>query len=89
MARLILMNQTMSNREVEIPGLGRYKPLRELSEKRITKAVRQVLRKEFGFANVTVSCDATSNDSDTWLGECTVEGINFQYRIQGDLYDSV
>ena len=33
----------------DIPGLGKIRPFSDLSSKRISKCVRDVLRKEYGF----------------------------------------
>jgi 23S rRNA C2498 (ribose-2'-O)-methylase RlmM len=86
MARLVVSNPTMSDLAIEIIDLARYKSLHELSEKRITKAVRDALRKQ-GCAGVEVSCSA-SLSGDVWVGKCRIDGISFDYRLmRGGLYD--
>jgi hypothetical protein len=78
------MNRSISTQELQIDGLGRRKPLRELSDKRITMAVRQVLRKQFGFDNVMVPCATLQRDG-TWVGECLLDEVKFNYRVQPGL----
>lgn len=43
-ARLVLSDI----RKMDIPGLGSQREFRELSQKRITKAVRAALREQYG-----------------------------------------
>lgn len=55
--------------EKEMPGLAARKPLEDLSEKRITMKVREVLRQELGRGNISVSCYANLNKSrKEWSG---------------------
>ena len=63
-----------------LPGLGRYQAFDTLSEKRITKCVREALRKRFGFSAVTVSCSAEF-DGREWRRACTSAGNPLGYRI--------
>ena len=62
----------------QLPGLGKITPLGALSEKRITKAVRQSLRDQYGFPAVEVSCDADMPDG-VWHGTCRIDGAHFRY----------
>jgi len=59
-------------------GLGKIRGLDMLSQKRVTKAVREELRRNYGMPNVAVSCEATLA-SDGWLGSCTIHGKKFEY----------
>jgi hypothetical protein len=63
-----------------LSGLGKYQAFKTLSEKRITKCVREALRRRFGFAVVTVSC-AAKFDGREWKGEYTLAGKPLGYRI--------
>ena len=63
-----------------LPGLGKIRPLLMLSEKRITKAVRQALRQQFGDYDVDVSCSADLRGQE-WRGRCEIGGISYGYRI--------
>jgi hypothetical protein len=65
---------------VELPGLGRKTPFLGLSEKRVTKAVREGLRHHFGLAAVKVSCDATIAKNE-WHGRCQMSGKAWNYRV--------
>jgi len=64
----------------EMHGLGRNKSLRNLSEKRITKAVREKLRSRYGHNNVTVSCSANFRKN-KWIGNCSINKKSYQYEI--------
>ena len=83
MARLIVMG----TQELEISNLGRNKSLYELSEKRITKAVRAALREKYGFGEVEVSCAAVLSRGRVWTGRCCVRGIETSYQLMAGLYD--
>jgi hypothetical protein len=83
MARLVVMNTL----EFEIPSLGLRAALHELSQKRITKAVREALRREYGLDNVEVSCTATLSQGRIWTGKCHINGIEYSYRLMRGLYD--
>ncbi len=63
----------------QLPGLGKITPFRALSEKRVTKAVRQRLRDEYG-PGVEVSCQADVRDG-VWQGTCWINGVQFRYRV--------
>ena len=65
-----------------IPGLGRNKPIKDLSEKRITKATREALRKKYGKSSVKVSCSAKFNNG-RWRGKCKIQGSAYDYEISG------
>ena len=68
--------------ETAVPGLARNKSLLALSQKRITKAAREALRKEYGDKNVEVSCSAQVSVQE-WHGECKLSGVEHQYTISG------
>jgi len=42
--------------KADLPGLGRNRGYAGLSAKRVSKAVRQALRNQYGSPNVEVSC---------------------------------
>lgn len=63
-----------------LPGLGVLQRFDGLSEKRITKCVRNALREKFGHPAVTVSCSAEF-DGARWIGACSVDGEPFHYKI--------
>jgi hypothetical protein len=69
------------SRSVSLPGLGKNTDFSELSQKRVTKAVRQALRDRFGLRNVEVSCSATFNGTE-WVGTCEIDGERHVYRIR-------
>jgi hypothetical protein len=73
----------VGDRKLKIPGLGKKRLLTDLSEKRITKAVRDILRSEFGYENITCSCRADVI-SGTWLGRCWIDGQKRTFRIEED-----
>lgn len=64
----------------DIPGLGKIRPFADLSSKRISKCVRDVLRKEYGFSNAHVSCEPMLRDG-IWVGNCEINGETHIYRI--------
>lgn len=64
-----------------IPGLGRNQNFPNLSEKRITKAVRAALRQKYGDENVEVSC-AAAFESGEWVGACEIQGEPQGYRLR-------
>jgi hypothetical protein len=65
---------------VILPNLGKIRDLPSLSEKRITKAVRDELRKWYGPETVEVSCDATFHEG-RWRGRCKIWGERFNYTV--------
>lgn len=77
MALLIVQNGFKS----ELSGLGKNKYISDLSEKRITKAVREKLRLEFGFNNVRVSCGASFTNG-IWQGKCSLYDKEYRYEIK-------
>ena len=80
-ARLVLSDI----RKLDIPGLGSQREFRELSQKRITKAVSTALRNEYGTDNVEVSCSAMCYGG-IWSGKCRVKGTAYSYRLMAGLY---
>jgi hypothetical protein len=65
---------------VPLLGLGRNQAIQNLSQKRITKAVREELRRHYGLSNVEVCC-AAKLTSDGWCGSCKICHEEFTYRI--------
>jgi len=76
MAAVNLPNGT----SIQLPGLGKTKPIRKLSEKRITSAVRDALRKQLPNVSVRVSCSA-SYSGNKWTGEWWRAGVPSSYSI--------
>lgn len=75
------MNFTVSNGYSGIlKGLGRNKPIRNLSQSRITKAVRDHLRIIYGIMNVKVSCHAIYHQGH-WSGNCKINNTSYTYNI--------
>ncbi len=67
---------------INLPTLGQVKALADLSEKRVTKAVRQVLRTRFGRHNVEVTCKAIQARRSIWTGLCKINGQRYCYIVQ-------
>lgn len=67
--------------EFPLPSLGRKRRFTQLSEKRVTKAVRQTLRTKYGVPSVEVSCAATLV-GDAWKGQCMIGGERYAYVIR-------
>jgi hypothetical protein len=65
---------------VVLPGLGKNRCFKDLSEKRITMCTREALRKQYGERLDFVSCDATFV-SPHWRGKFGVDGQQFAYLI--------
>jgi len=67
-----------------IPGLGSRKDLFQLSEKRVTQAVRNHLKQHFGNNRVKVSCSA-QNLGNLWRGNYKIKNgntwRNYNYRV--------
>jgi hypothetical protein len=63
-----------------LPGLGRNRPFKELSEKRVTKATREALRKKYATSDVEVSCSAAFSNG-KWKGKCKIQGNDYGYEI--------
>jgi hypothetical protein len=78
MPRLVVENEY----EADLPGLGVRMLFIELSEKRVTRAVRDHLRGEYGHDNVHVSCSACLKDGRRWTGSCEINGSQLAYRIE-------
>jgi len=67
---------------VGIPGLGVRRLLAQLSEKRVTIAVRRVLREKLGEGNVEVACRAEWDSvCQRWWGSGYYEGASFRWFI--------
>jgi|GraSoi2013_115cm_1033766.scaffolds.fasta_scaffold79814_2 hypothetical protein len=74
---------TISNGyRVPLLGLGRNRAMQHLSQKRITKAVREELRRHYGLSNVEVCC-AAKLTSDGWRGSCKIYQEDFTFKIAG------
>lgn len=65
----------------EIPGLGRHQNFMNLSQKRVTKAIRSALRAQYGEARVEVSCEAVFADGE-WVGACKIAGRPHRYHVR-------
>jgi len=76
MSTLIVSNGYKARR----PGLGTIHPLLSLTEKRVTKAVREELRNRYGLQGVEVTCEA-NRSSNEWRGTCKIAGERFDYRV--------
>ena len=63
-------------------GLGKKKILQQLSEKRITQAVRKTLRAQYEpkHMKVVVSCHAVLSDKQ-WRGKCCIHGQFYVWTI--------
>ena len=66
--------------QASVCGLGKIRALQNLSQKRVTIAVREELRRHYGSPHVSVSCEATLI-SDGWFGSCTVHGAKYRYEV--------
>lgn len=66
---------------ITIPNLGRNQNFPNLSEKRITKAVRTALRDQYGDTQVEVSCTAVFTNGE-WAGACEIQGEPQRYRVR-------
>jgi hypothetical protein len=66
----------------ELPSLGRNTDFAKLSEKRVTTAVRKVLREQYQKdpAYVEVSCSAFFHEG-KWHGDCRVKEKSLTYLI--------
>jgi hypothetical protein len=71
----------IGDKELKISSLGKNKPLTDLSQKRITKAAREILRSEYGHENITCSCKADIA-SGIWMGQCCIDGQDHIFRIE-------
>ncbi len=68
---------------VALPNLGKIRGLLSLSEKRITKTVRDQLRNWYGPENVEVSCDASFHEG-RWRGRCKIWGEQLEYTVSSN-----
>lgn len=64
-----------------LPQLGKIRGVLNLSQKRVTKAVREELRRQYGLPYVSVSCQAALA-VDVWRGSCRIHGEDFGYSIK-------
>jgi hypothetical protein len=72
--------QVQNGYSAAIAGLGKITAFAQLSEKRITKAVREDLRKKYGEPRVEVSCTALFRDG-CWRGHCEIDGHQYECSI--------
>jgi hypothetical protein len=63
-----------------IYGFGQRIPFLELSERWVTKKVKDQLRRAYGVKNIKVSSLASYINT-TWQGECVINGIRYKYTI--------
>jgi len=75
MARLVVGKSD----KFEIAGLAKNKRFSTLSEKRITMAVRETLRRNRG-NEVKVSCTAHWYQG-MWMGTCWIDGVKRMYQV--------
>lgn len=66
--------------QADLLGLGKIRPLLSLSAKRVTRAVREELRKRYGFDETQVACDAICSSSE-WRGRCTIAREPLTYKV--------
>jgi len=71
----------IGDKEYTIPGLGKNRPLADLSQKRITKAAREFLALIYGSANIKVSCSADVALG-IWTGQCWINGQRHSFKIE-------
>lgn len=71
---------------VKIQGLGRRVLFSHISEKRVTRSVRDALRIKFGEGAVVVSCSAIYRDQ-VWVGSCSIHNVEHQYTLKSDARD--
>jgi hypothetical protein len=69
-----------SGYRTSMEGLGRNRGILRLSQKRVSKAVREALRRQFGEPNISVSC-TPELVSDGWHGECEIYKRKCRYKI--------
>jgi len=83
MARLAIMHFN----DIDIPELASKKPVPELSQKRITMAVREVLQMLYGGENVQV-CSTATMQAQVWRGWCWIDGTIRPYQVMESSYGS-
>lgn len=66
-----------------IVGLAKHREFSTLSQKRVTKCVREELRAAYGLDNVHVSCSAKFLGA-LWNGQCTINESKLTYVISAD-----
>lgn len=81
MARLIVGH----TQRFDIPGLARNRKFSALSQKRVTKAVREILRDHYGDERIRVSCTVDLNYG-MWEGICWIDGIRQSYQLHSGLF---
>jgi hypothetical protein len=67
--------------QTSLPRLGKIRGVLNLSQKRVTKAVREELRRQYGLPYITVSC-AAALAVDGWRGSCKIHGEGFGFSIK-------
>jgi hypothetical protein len=64
-----------------LPGLGRNTPFSMLSQKRVSRCVREEgLRPNYGDHNVTVTCEPAF-DGKCWQGTCEINGKPERFSV--------
>ncbi len=72
---------TVSNGyQASLPGVGKIRGLRNLTEKRVTKAVREELRRWYGFDDIEVTCEAALT-AHGWEGRCKIHGEPLRFKL--------
>ncbi len=66
--------------QTALPGVGKIRGLRNLSQMRVTKAVREKLQSWYGEEAIEVTCGATRSP-DGWQGHCKIHGEAFEYKL--------
>lgn len=66
--------------QAAMPEVGKVRGLRNVSEKRVTKAVREKLQRWYGDEAIEVACGATRSP-DGWQGHCKIHGEDFEYKL--------
>jgi hypothetical protein len=80
-ARSTMRTLTVNGSALDMPGLGARGNYPNLSEKRITKAVRDRLRQEHEpHTKVIVSCEAKQTGN-TWEGQCWLDSVEHTWRL--------
>ena len=63
-----------------IPSLGKVKPFPKLSQKTVTKCVRETPRGKYGDVETRVECHAEFKGG-IWMGNCGIQGEPHIYKI--------
>lgn len=77
---MIVLELSALKISIPIPGLGIIRKFSSLSQKRITKSVRNILRNEIDNFEVKVSCTADFH-LDKWNGICWIDNQQYRYHL--------